>query len=234
MKLNRRQAILGLGTAAAGGSAIVSSGAFTQVEATRNVTFQTADDTESALRLEANNPIEDGSISGVSSIVNTNIAISDYADPPIGDNDSRQALSPYAGDTSNYLNNNENGLLELDISGSNIANAGGLNGDGITVFEDLIRVTNDGIQTLALAVDVPEVLAGVLDFLVYREQTDGAGQTISIVDEANEWAVSLDHLDAEEGQATAGVTVVIDAGAEIPKTSEPITIRADADEVEGN
>lgn len=53
MDMNRRNVLIGLGTAAAGSSVVFGSGAFTSVTATRDVTVSLADDdTSAALTLE--------------------------------------------------------------------------------------------------------------------------------------------------------------------------------------
>jgi len=51
MKLNRRQALIGIGSLAVGSGAALGSGAFTSVEADRTVTVQTAADTDAYLSL---------------------------------------------------------------------------------------------------------------------------------------------------------------------------------------
>lgn len=50
--MKRRNFILGLGATAAGGSAVVGSGAFSSAEAERTVSVETADDDEGYLQLE--------------------------------------------------------------------------------------------------------------------------------------------------------------------------------------
>ena len=50
--MKRRQFILGTGAAAAGGSALLGSGAFSSVEAERDVTVEVADDADGYLGLE--------------------------------------------------------------------------------------------------------------------------------------------------------------------------------------
>lgn len=52
MRLTRRNAVLGLTGVAAGGGAIVGTGAFTSVEAERSVTVTTAGDADAALGME--------------------------------------------------------------------------------------------------------------------------------------------------------------------------------------
>lgn len=50
--MKRRQFVLGLGTVAASGAAIVGSGAFTSVEADRTISVETAQDSDAFLKLD--------------------------------------------------------------------------------------------------------------------------------------------------------------------------------------
>ncbi|WP_272045078.1 hypothetical protein [Halorubrum ezzemoulense] len=53
--MNRRNVLLGLGTAAAGSGAVFGSGAFTQVEADRSITVGVSGDSSAQVQLEAKN-----------------------------------------------------------------------------------------------------------------------------------------------------------------------------------
>ena len=53
MTMNRRNVLIGLGAVAAGGGAVLGTGAFSQVEAKRSVTIETSDDASALLGLEA-------------------------------------------------------------------------------------------------------------------------------------------------------------------------------------
>lgn len=55
MKMNRRNALLGMGAIATGGGAVFGSGAFSSVQADRAVTLNVTDDTTALLGLSANN-----------------------------------------------------------------------------------------------------------------------------------------------------------------------------------
>ncbi|WP_135822767.1 hypothetical protein [Halostella litorea] len=59
--MNRRNVLIGLGTAVVGGGAAFGSGAFSQVEADRTVSINTADDSNALLQLSI-----DGNYSGLS------------------------------------------------------------------------------------------------------------------------------------------------------------------------
>jgi hypothetical protein len=61
--MNRRNVLVGIGTAAVGSGVALGSGAFTSVEATRNVNLDTSNDNSASLQLEAG--------SGATSIVGT-------------------------------------------------------------------------------------------------------------------------------------------------------------------
>ncbi len=63
MKMNRRNVLVGIGTAAVGSGVALGSGAFTQVEATRNVNLNTSNDASATLQFTAG--------SGATSIVGT-------------------------------------------------------------------------------------------------------------------------------------------------------------------
>lgn len=52
MRTSRRNLLIGIGTAAVGGGAVVGSGALTQVEANRSVTVDVADDSNAFIELE--------------------------------------------------------------------------------------------------------------------------------------------------------------------------------------
>ena len=62
MKMNRRQALIGIGTLAVGSGAALGSGAFTSVEANRDVSVVTAGDADAALGIE--DATDDGTRTG--------------------------------------------------------------------------------------------------------------------------------------------------------------------------
>jgi hypothetical protein len=90
MRLTRRNALIGLGTVAAGAGVVGGSGAFTSVEANRSVSVTTAGDTGAALAIS---PADDGdgnATSNASEYTNANDADSfdgDTFEITIGDGD---------------------------------------------------------------------------------------------------------------------------------------------------
>jgi hypothetical protein len=61
MKMNRRKALIGIGSLAVGSGAALGSGAFTQVEASRDVSVETAGDGSAYLQLQSSSPYVDNS-----------------------------------------------------------------------------------------------------------------------------------------------------------------------------
>ena len=105
--MNRRNVLVGLGTAAAGSGIVFGSGAFTQTQADRTANLEFAGDADAQLAIE---PAEDPS---------------EVVDDDAGANDNQVAL--HFGD--------ENGL----------------NVDGVTVFRDVLKVTNNSDSSVFLA-----------------------------------------------------------------------------------
>ncbi|ESS02427.1 MAG: hypothetical protein A07HR67_02758 [uncultured archaeon A07HR67] len=56
--MNRRNVLLGLGTAAAGSGIVFGSGAFTQVQAERDITIGVSTDENALVELKPNDSIE--------------------------------------------------------------------------------------------------------------------------------------------------------------------------------
>jgi hypothetical protein len=80
MKMNRRNALIGLGAIATGGGAVFGSGAFSTVDADRSVSVTLANDTNANLQLEvdpnnSHSGISDGSPNGTNSqtIISLNV-----------------------------------------------------------------------------------------------------------------------------------------------------------------
>jgi len=69
MKMNRRKALIGIGSLAVGSGAALGSGAFTTVEASRDVTVQTTSDDSAALGLSSSSSyVNNNASSGVLTI----------------------------------------------------------------------------------------------------------------------------------------------------------------------
>jgi hypothetical protein len=116
---NRRSVLIGLGGLVAGGGALVGTGAFTTVTAERTVNVETAGDASAFLGLE---PADRDSASGTQN---------EYVSQSGGTDDQTVEIS---------LENPNN------TSG---ANASGLNENAVTVFRNLVTVTNNGTQDVS-------------------------------------------------------------------------------------
>lgn len=66
MRMNRRNVLMGLGTIVAGGGAVFSSGAFSQVDAERTTTFAITDDTDALLEITGNSAYTDSGSNAIS------------------------------------------------------------------------------------------------------------------------------------------------------------------------
>lgn len=117
--MQRRKLLAGLGSLAAGGAAAIGSGAFTSVEANRDISVAVADDSEAFLAIEP-------------------------ADTPNGD--------AYAEENGGTIELNFDG--DADFSGINGTGGGsGLNDRALVIFEDVLTITNQGTQEVALGID---------------------------------------------------------------------------------
>lgn len=150
MKKTRRRLLGALGAATATGGVLFGTGAFSSVEADRQVTIDVASDENALLVLAPNN--DSAAASGGVSTLN-----------------GPGTLDVYGGDTSQYLDTSDDPLA-LDLSDANITTAAGVNDEGRTVFRDLIRVENQGTQDTA--VDVSGAPNG-LDLYAYGSAAGG-------------------------------------------------------------
>ncbi|TKX71205.1 MULTISPECIES: hypothetical protein [Halorubrum] len=131
---NRRSVLIGLGGLVAGGGAILGTGAFTTVTAERTVNVETAGDASAFLGLAPAD--RDGNTGGTQN---------QYVSQSGGDDDQTVEIS-----------------LE-NPNGSNGANASGLNESAITVFRNLVTVTNNGTQEVtSLNLDITGEASGNL------------------------------------------------------------------------
>jgi hypothetical protein len=90
MRTNRRNLLIGIGTAAVGSGAAIGSGALTQVQANRSLSVTTADDTNALISIEEhpNSPVSLSTESGPNSQTIISIDLSDLND------DATTTLSP--------------------------------------------------------------------------------------------------------------------------------------------
>jgi len=110
---SRRKFIAGLGALVTGTAGAVGTGAFTSVQAERDITVEVADDSSAYLTIEA------------------------------ADTDNGEA----------YVSTN-NGNIQLNFDGSaGTAGGSGINDRALVTFEDLLRITNNGTQEVALGIE---------------------------------------------------------------------------------
>ena len=121
--MKRRRLIAAFGTAVAGGSAVLGSGAFTSVSAERSVSVAVADDDRAFLRLE---PIVDEGVDGDSD----------------GDPES----------TGRSFSNGRVVQFDIpgDEDGEN-PNAKGVAPDSVYEYHDLLQVVNQGTKSVTVA-----------------------------------------------------------------------------------
>lgn len=216
MRFTRRKAIAGIGSIAVAAGAFFSSGAFTQTQIERDVVIDVAQDAEAFVEVEAN----DGSVSGTSSVA-VGTSIDDYGSKGangIYSTGSQQTLDEYVGDPTTYVTQTNSGV-GIDFTAGN---ADGFNPDGVTVFEDLLRVQNNGSQTVAFNAEVgSQPSEGTLDVIAL----DGSGNTRSLLD-AN--------LSDEYFKLTvdyAGVTLLFDSDSDTQGTSETVSVTIEAEAI---
>jgi hypothetical protein len=111
MRLTRRNALIGLGTVAAGAGVVGGSGAFTSVTANRTVNVQTTGDASAFLALE----------------------------PATADDTDN---GEYADDSNDQIQ------ITLNADADAQSEAQGLNKNAETVIRDIVKVTNNGTQSL--------------------------------------------------------------------------------------
>lgn len=163
MKPTRRKIVATIGIGGISLGAVFGSGAFSSVEAERDVTIELGDDATALLSLEPNDSAGLSGITGVSAV-------------------DGGPLEAYGGDTSQYLDDSGS-TLALDISNANISGATGANANAVTAFRDLVRVQNNGTQDVG--VNIENAPTG-LDILAYSTLTGG---TVSLVN--NSFPVTL-------------------------------------------
>ena len=113
--MRRRHVLLGAG-AAASGSALIGTGAFSRVESQRDVTIEVAEDSDAYLGLDE--------VEG-------------------------------SANSDNYVNLDEHGRLEIDIS-NNPNGGGGVNPDSVTWFDSMVEVCNQGTEDAGFYIVPPD------------------------------------------------------------------------------
>jgi len=136
--MNRRNALLGLGAIATGGGALFGSGAFSTVEAERNVSISAADDNNANLQFS----VDDGS-SAIATSSGDTIAID-------GQNLNLEAVTTVNQVLTITVSSAANGSYDLDIlgdfGGSSVTLADG-NADKSASGADMQFVANDGASS---------------------------------------------------------------------------------------
>ena len=193
--MNRRTLITYTGVAVTGGSAVLATGAFTSVEANRDITVNVADDTDALL-----------------------------------------GLDPDSLDNSAYATESD-GVVGIDVSqdGDRDFDGEGVSPFALTTIEEVIEVTNQGTQDVAVFVESNDPSLGELDgdFELFatdpddgtdnranlREGTDiddlqviGPGDSFALGFEVDARDKSDDELDELEDDITdLEVTIIADA-----------------------
>ncbi len=157
----RRNVLIGLGSAVAGGGALFATGAFTTVEAERTVSVETAGDANALLSFT-----------------------------PARDDEAYVAQT--------------DGTIEINLDGSD-TNAEGLNQNARTRFENLVDVTNQGMDVvgeLTFEFDVTNSGADADHEAALRitsgDATIDADGSTNLIEESSEADADEDELDAGE------------------------------------
>lgn len=134
--MERRKFLVGAGTAAVGGSALVGSGAFTRVESQRQVTIEVARDPDAYVGMDKCRT--DNTESGLEN--------------PTG-----------AAPNGSYVVDDGDGHLAIDMSSSNPTDAGGqgVNSDSHSWFDNVFQICNQGKQDAGVWLEVPDSVGTV-------------------------------------------------------------------------
>lgn len=143
MRMNRRNALIGLGTLSVGGGALFGSGAFSQVDADRTVTVSVTGDASALLALDldtAYNGISDGSTGNAIQIDITQLnddAITTFADVLTVTNNGSQDVDLTVTNSPAALTFEDGGGTDIEGTPQTLtANGGSL---AITIEVDLVN-----------------------------------------------------------------------------------------------
>jgi hypothetical protein len=194
---NRRKFLAGLGALASGSAAAVGTGAFTSVSASRDITVDTAGDASAFLQFTRAE--EDGGV------------------------------TPNA---QEYVTLPSDGAFAIDLADTNeSAGAGetggsGVNKDAVTIFDNLVDVTNNGTQEVNIGVDLstePSELGIYAEDVQGSDDDLGGGFAVRNYPEDPNW----DHtLGVGETLENIGVYVT-DPSAISSETTYTVTIIAE-------
>jgi hypothetical protein len=126
--MQRRKFIAGVGSLAAGAAAVTGTGAFTSVRASRSVAVSTAGDRNALLRFTK-------ATEGSDSTASDSNSVSENAEE--------------------YVTLNSGGTVSFDFTGADLGENGGGNGlnqNSTVIFDDLIDITNQGTQEVAVGI----------------------------------------------------------------------------------
>ncbi|QZA88496.1 hypothetical protein K0C01_12055 [Salinarchaeum sp. IM2453] len=151
--MNRRNFILGLGASTAGAVVTIGSGAFTSVEADREVSVEVVDDTDAYL---------------------SPVPLDDNGEVPDDPSDNDQLRVPGAQDEPYAQIDNDTGRLILTF--------GALNSEATTRISQVFRVTNEGDDEVGLWFEVSGSSPDVVTFTDQdgNELNDGSENAVDL------------------------------------------------------
>ena len=179
--MKRRTAILGLGGLVAGGGAAMGTGAFTSVEAERDVDVTVAGDLESYIALQ---PVQDGLVE----------------DPDERDLESR---TPVAQDDPFSKVDETSGRLELNVTA--------LNAEAETIIPNLFEIRHQGVENRDVTVFIEQngENTDVLTFFTFDENDDrivlNEGEKGATVSSGERVIVNL---EADTGGVSSGDDII--------------------------
>ena len=184
--MKRRTFIVGLGATAAGGTAVLGSGAFSSVEAERTVTVETVDDDEGYLQLEPTG------VFGRSSLVAS----------PIDDPDSSKVLK--------FRIPGPEEDEDLDTVGG----GDGIGLDSRYFFGELVDARNAGTQTVEVTTEFDDPKGSITDVDLFTDD-DGTRLrnnpvTLEVGDEER-LGLYLETDDTELGEFNLTLTILAEA-----------------------
>ena len=132
MAMNRRNVLIGLGAVAAGGGAVLGTGAFSQVEADRSVTINTTGDGSALLQLEVNdaqyNGLTDSGGSGTNGETTIGIQLDQINDDAVTDFDGALTITNNGNNPVNLtVDDSGVGGVTITLGSSSLDASGGAN-----------------------------------------------------------------------------------------------------------
>lgn len=193
--MERRKFIAGVGSLAAGSAAAMGTGAFTSVSANRDITVDVAGDASAFLQFTKAEE-DDG-------------------------------VTPNA---EEYVTNVESGAVGIDLTNTNESagegktGGSGVNKDAVTIFDNLLDVTNQGTQEINIGVDLrtePSELGIYAEDVQGTQDDNGGGfavrnypedpgwdHTLGVGDTLENLGVYVTDPSAINGETTYTVTII--------------------------